>query len=508
MVGLLEGLVAGRQRVSATNPNDERYWSGGGQTATAGVAVTAESALGYDALFACVRVISEDYATLPVDIIRKNPNGGGRVELSNHPLDYLFNVAANDYQTALEWREWMARVATLYPEAVSEIVTGRRGIEQLRPLHPAWLKRETTPGGLVRYEVREPGKPSRHIGMDEVYRVPSPLGVGVISLARDDVGSALAANKSMSSMWRNGRRGLWGLQHPRTLSDSAKKNLSASIDEISGPENSGRVVLFEEGMQWVDIGIKPEDAQALQQMEFSVLRMARWFRMQPHKIAYMIQASYNSIEQQNIEHVTDTIRPWVKRFESSAKVYLLPLEPGVYLKHNLNDLLRGDALSRWQVYEIQRRIGARNANEIRESEDWNPRTDSEGDEYWNKQPGTGAEGSGPGSRGTGGTGGSRARALAEAAAGRLVAKEIAAVRRNAAKHAASDDFEAWNGWARTFFAEHVADVIATLALPAESARAYCEAKAEELIEQGMKAVEGWEARDVPALAEMALGGIE
>lgn len=500
MPGLLERIIT--PRLLSSNPNDDRFWGNGSNQSASGVNVTAESALTYDALFACVRVISEDYATLPVDVIRKRPNGRGRDEIPNHPLDYLFNVAPNAYQTALEYREWMCRVACLYPEAVSEIIPGRRGFaEELRPLHPSWLKKETLPNGTVRYEVKEPKRDKRYLDLSEVFRVPSPLGLGIVQLAKEDVGSALAANKSMGSMWRNGRRGMWGLQHPKALSEAAKENLKASIDQVSGPENTARVLLFEEGMTWVDIGIKPEDAQAIQQMEFSVLRMARWFRMQPHKIAYMINASYNSIEQQNIEHVIDTIRPWVKRFESSAKVYLLPLEQNTYLKHNLNDLLRGDALSRWQVYEIQKRVGARNSNEIRESEDMNPRPDAGGEAYWDLQPGSGGPASSPGSKQ------SRARALAAAAAQRVVARELSAVRRNAVKFADATDFGAWKAWAAGFYAEHVEAVSVTLALSEGEARAYCDEKRDELIEQGMKAVERWEARDVERLTNLALGDV-
>lgn len=502
MKGLFERIVG--PRISASNPNDERFWGSGSYGSSSGVNVTPENALTYDALFACVRVISEDYATLPVDIVRKRANGIGRDEIPNHPLDHLFNVAANDYQTALEWREWMARVACLYPEAVSEIIPGRRGFaSELRPLHPSWLRKETLPNGTVHYEVREPQKDRRTLGLDEVYRVPSPLGMGVVQLAKEDVGAALAANKSMGSMWKNGRRGMWGLQHPKALSTAAKENLKESIATVSGPENTAKVILFEEGMTWVDIGIKPGDAQALQQMEFSVLRMARWFRMQPHKVAYMINASYNSIEQQNIEHVTDTIRPWVKRFESSAKVYLID-EPNTYLKHNLGDLLRGDALSRWQVYEIQKRVGARNSNEIRESEDMNPRNDPGGETYWDKQPGAGT---GDGTSNTPGSRQSRAVALATSAAQRIVAKELSAVRRNAVKFADSKDFDAWRTWATGFFAEHAEAVANTLVLREEDARAYCEAKRDELIEHGMKAVDRWEARDVERLTNLALGEV-
>lgn len=498
MVGLLERAIQSRYR--AVNPNDERYWGGDGGRSS--INVTADSALGYDAFYACVANIAEDTALLPLDVLRKR-RLRGRDELPDHPVARMFNVQANDQQLGYEWREWMLRIAILYPEAVSEIIRSPRGgIEQLRPLQHSWLRKQADPAGrAVRYEVREPGKPPRWLDLDQVYRLPSRLGVGVIQLAKDDISAALGANRTAAALAKNGLTPRMALEHPGALSPKAQKRLSASVSQqVMGPDNAGHIPVFEEGLKWIKIGVDPKDAQWLEGQEFSVLKMARWMRMQPHKLAYMVTATFASIEQQNIEHVIDTVRPWCTRFEKATDAQLLSQEPGVYCRHNMNALLRGDALTRAQAQEIWRRNGVINANEWRENEDLNPRDDPEGDEYWNKQPGTGdGDSNAPGSRQS-----PKAQALAFAAAGRMVAKEIAAARRNAVKFA--NDPEGWGAWCRDWWGEHAADVARTMLISESSAAMYADAKREELERDGIAALERYEARDVPMLADLSLEG--
>lgn len=500
MVGLLERAIQTRGTYLAGNPNDERYWNASSNR-SGPITVTPDSSLTYDAFYACVANIAEDVALLPFDVLRKR-RLRGRDELPDHPVAYLFNVQANEQQLGYEWREWMIRISIMYPEAVSEPIMAGGRLEQLRPLLPEWLKKQTDPSGRTqRYEVREPQKPVRYLDLDQVFRLPSRLGVGIIQLAKDDIAAALGANRTAAAMAKNGLTPRMALEHPGTLSKKAEQRLSASVSEkVQGPDNAGHIPVFEEGLKWIQIGVNPKDAQWLEGQEFSVLKMARWMRMQPHKLAYMVTATFASIEQQNIEHVIDTVRPWATRYERATDSQLLALEPGVYCRHNLNALLRGDALTRAQAHEIWRRNGVINANEWREDEDLNPRPDPEGEEYWNKQPGTGdGQSNDPGSRQS-----PKAQALAFAAAGRMVAKELAAARRNAVKFAG--DPGGWEAWCRDFFSEHAADVARALVISEQSAALYCDAKATELATEGIAVLERYDARDIPLLANLALEG--
>lgn len=497
MKGLLERYI--QPRIGAGNPNDPRYWQSSGSISSAGINITADTVLGFNAAFAATRIIAEDAATLPVDILRKRPNGTGRDPVPGHPLDVVFNVRANDLQIALEFREWMTRVATFYPEAIAEIEAGRVGfVEKLRPLHPSWLKRQTLPSGRVRYELREPQKQPRFLELDEVFRLPSPLGVGLIDLMKEDVGAALATKSALAALAKNGLRPTMVALHPGHLEKKAQRNLKNSLEDNSGWQNTGKWLVLEEGISLQEVGIKPEDAQAVAQMEFTILDMARWFRIKPHKLAYMLTQTYASVEQSNIEHVTDTIRPWTVRWENAVRAQLF-LDPLMYIRHNLDALLRGDSLSRAQVMEIQKRIGMRNANELRALEDLNPRTDPGGEAYWDKQPGTGASND-PGSRQ------SRAYALAEAAATRVLNREKRAIE-DRARHA-GDDYEAWGAAVTDFYSRHAEMVTENLRVDEADAARYCEQKAEELVRDGLKATERWDTRDLALLIDMALGGAE
>ncbi len=496
MVGLLERAIG--SRYSAVNANDDRFWGGTAQQSA--INVTAETALSYDAFYACVANIAEDVALLPFDVLKKR-RLRGRDELPDHPVAYLFNVQANDAQLGYEWREWMLRISILYPEAVSEQIVVRGQVEQLRPLQPGWLRKQSDPSGRAqRYEVRDPQKPIRYLDLDQVYRLPSRLGVGVIALAKEDIAAAIGANRTAAALAKNGLTPRMGLEHPGALSKKAEERLSASVArKVQGPENAGHIPVFEEGLKWIKIGVDPKDAQWLEGQEFSVLKMARWMRMQPHKLAYMVTATFASIEQQNIEHVIDTVRPWATRFERATDAQLLP-DPNIYCRHNLNALLRGDALTRAQAHEIWRRNGIINANEWRENEDLNPREDDGGEDYWDTQPGTGTSNA-PGSSQS-----PKAQALAFAAAGRMVAKEIAAARRNAVKFA--DDPDGWGQWCIDWWGEHAADVARSMLISERSAGMYCDAKREELATTGLAVLERYEARDIPLLANLSLEGDE
>jgi hypothetical protein len=292
-----------------------------------------------------------------------------------------------------------------------------------------------------------------------------------------------------------------GLQHPKTISREAQERLRDSIDQDhGGAMNAGKTMLFEEGMTWVKVGLDPKDAQFLESRYFSVEEVCRWFRVPPHMVAHLLRATFSNIEHQGIDYVKHALRPWCVRWEGAAKVQLI-VEPDVYVKHNLDALLRGDAFSRAQANEIRRRNGVLSANEWRALDEMNPRDDPGGDTYWDVQPGTGT-GSGQGNAAAP----SKARALAEAAAVRVVNREKLAIADRARKH--GDDWAAWQAAVREFYAGHAAMVRESLCVSEEAARAYCDEKADELVRDGLKACEGWESRDVPGLATMALGDFE
>ena len=499
MVGLLERALSFR----ASNASDERMWSERGPTSASGINVTPELALTYSAFYGCVANISEDESTLPFPCFQKRDDT--RIPRPDHQVHRLLNEQPNEKQTAQEYREWMTAVAAMRGEGLSEIIGGRGGFaDQLKPLDPNRTVKEKLPNGKVRYRFSEEDGGQRYILPDDVFRLPGRLGLSVVTLARETLGAGISGDRFTSATWKNGIKPRMGLQHPGTLSKAAQDNLQASIDqEHGGASNAGKTMVFEEGMTWVKVGIDPKDAQFLESRQFSVEEIARWFRMPPHKLQHLARSTYSNIEHQGIEYVTDTIRPWCVRWEQAVGAQLI-VEPDIYVRHNLDALLRGDAVTTNTALEIERRMGVRNANEIRALKDLNPRTDPGGEEYWDIQPGTGAGNE------AGGKAPSRARALAETAAAKVVQREVTAMGRKAAKfadaRADSEAFDAWKLEVEMFYAEHRSFVAATLNISGFLAAAYCDSKAQEVLSEGVSAIGRWESRDIRDLSELALGG--
>jgi HK97 family phage portal protein len=96
--------------------------------------------------------------------------------------------------------------------------------------------------------------------------------------------------------------------------------------------------------------------------------------MPMHKIEALERSTNNNIEQQALEFVTDTLLPWLVRWESfiNFKLFTEKERKVYYVKFNVDGLLRGDEAARSSFYRTLWYIGAISPNEIREKENWNP----------------------------------------------------------------------------------------------------------------------------------------
>jgi HK97 family phage portal protein len=164
---------------------------------------------------------------------------------------------------------------------------------------------------------------------------------------------------------------------------AVRKALSVSY---AGLGKSHRMMLLEDGMTFQAVGIPPEDSQFLESRQFQVPEIARWFNLPPHKLKDLSKSSFNNIEQEQISFVTDSILPWLIDFEAEFNLQLLSetqkYKQKLYFKHIVEGLLRADAKSRAEFYQIMKRNGLMTINEIRKKEDLNPHDDPLADELW------------------------------------------------------------------------------------------------------------------------------
>lgn len=348
--------------------------------------VSPDSAMRVTAVYACVSLISETLAALPLHVYRRTTDDKGkttREKYTDHPLYRLVHDMPVPGMTSFEWREMGISHTALRGDSYARIVTGNNGrIQQLPPILPTHIEPFRDRRGAIKYRWWPDGQGATRILFDdEVLRIPHKMLDGVTSLSpignhRMTIGNALAASKYLSAFYANSAQPKGALTTDATLNDEAAKALRESWEKRhKGPDNAGKIAIFDGGMKWEAIGMTMDEAQYLDLQKFSVSDIARIFLVPPHKIGEMGAATFSNIEHQAIEFVVDTILRWVRRIEMRYNAYLLSAADraaGVYVAFDLKGLLRGDATARANLYRSLFYVGAISPNEIREAEDMNP----------------------------------------------------------------------------------------------------------------------------------------
>lgn len=369
-------------------PGSDYWYEPVGLGTNAGVRVDADSALRAAVVYGCVKVISEDVSSLPAITYERQPDGGKR-RATEHPLYALFHDLPNTHMSSLTFWQTIMIHLLLRGNAYIEIEPGPRGFaEELLVRHPDRVRVEESAGGRLRFWYRERGSGlERPIPEELMWHIPDMgtgdgvLGLSLIAYMRETVGAYLGAEGYRQRVLDNDAVLGVILTHPGKLSKEGIDRLKDSfVGDHGGWRNARKPAVFGEGVVATRLAMTPEDAQWLEGLKLSAIEICQFFRVAPHKVMILDRATYSNIEQQSIEHVTGTIRPWVVRLERAVAKDLF-LDPRRYfLEFLLDGLLRGDMLTRYQGYSMGRNWGWLSANDVRMRENMNP-IGPDGDEY-------------------------------------------------------------------------------------------------------------------------------
>lgn len=373
-------LDAARNTRNATMKEPE-WWRQtlGVGASISGQNVTPESALSVTAVFACVRVLAESVASLPMMVYKRLPDGGKEVA-TKHPLYRLLHDGPNRDQTAFEAGEFRMACLGLRGNSYSALILSNRGdVREIHPLRPQHMHLDRDSAGRMVFDYQEPGA-SRVYTQDRIwytrgFGTDGVSGLSPIGVCRDAVGYAMTLNEHGSRMFANGAKVPGVLEMEGTLSEDAYKRLKEDFNaQHEGAKNAGRTLILEGGAKYSQIGMNAADAEFIASQKMQIAEIARIFRVPLHMLNELENATFSNIEHQSLEFVTHTLRPWLVRIEQSANRDLFgPLEAGQYfVEHKLDALLRGDIKSRYEAYASGITNGWLKRNEVRQLENLNP----------------------------------------------------------------------------------------------------------------------------------------
>ncbi len=343
--------------------------------ANTGVNVDSDSALNFSAVWACVRVISEAIASLPVMVYKEESNGD-QIKDKSHPVYQLVGMNPNKIMTCYTFMETL--MANLLIRGNAYFIIERD--QALRPIALHYKDPEDVTAKKVGEEVYYKCK-----GYDEPISQDNMLhfmglgydgieGKSPLNVHRDTIGLSLGANVTASSYFGNSNQVFGVLKHPSKIGKEAIERLRNSWNQsYQGPYNAGKTAILEEGMDFKPITIPAQDRQLLESRKFQVEEICRIFRVPQHLVGSLEKASYNSMEQLSIEFVRHTIRPYLYNLEAemNRKLFRDSERMNYCIKFSADALLRGDTNTRADYYSKLLAMGVLSINEVRRFEDLN-----------------------------------------------------------------------------------------------------------------------------------------
>jgi len=340
----------------------------------AGVTVNTDTALRFTAVFAAIKILSENIAGLPKAVMIRTDDGGYELA-KKHPAYNLLADSPNPYTDTFVF--WFTIIA--------------------------WLMGKGNAFAIIRYEKGKPVRLEqvdpdfvsiRFINGEKMYVVKSLdpafsfldgtyldnemlhfmlftrdgiIGVDPITYNAAAIGEGIAAQKFTADFFRAGGAIKGTLETDQALGDDDYERFMAHYKQSA---QNGETPLLEYGFKYKVVNISPDAAQLLQSKTFSIDDIARIYSIPPHMLAELTHATFSNIEQQNIFFGEYSLRPICKRIEKQLerKLFTGRERDSFHIKFDLNGLMRGDAQARSVFYEKGINCGWLTPNEAREFE--------------------------------------------------------------------------------------------------------------------------------------------
>lgn len=349
---------------------------------SSGKTVNERTAMQTTAVYACVRILAETIASLPLHTYMNTESG--KKKAKDHPIYYLLSDSPNPEMTSFVFRETLMGHLLLWGNSYSQIIRNGHGkVVALYPLLPDKMKVGRSENGEIYYLYTSEGK-EYLLRNTEILHIPGLgfdglIGYSPIAMAKNAIGMALATEEYGAKFFSNGANPGGVLEHPGVVKDPHR--IRDSWNQVyQGTSNAHRVAVLEEGMKFSPIGIPPEQAQFLETRKYQTEEICRIFRVPPHLVGDLERATFSNIEHQSISFVVHTIRPWLVRIEQSINKALFSEEERhkYFVSFLVEGLLRGDYESRMRGYSIGIQNGFMSPNDVRSLENMNPIPSDEG----------------------------------------------------------------------------------------------------------------------------------
>lgn len=346
--------------------------------------VTEKSILQLDTALACIRLLSQTIATLPIGMYRRFADGSRRAA-PNHELYELLHNQPNADMTAVDFWQVMVTMMLLRGTAFAELSRIGGRVVSIDPLcrgSLAWTRKD----GTYTFRYTFDGK-TRVIARKDLWILPAftldgMFGISPVCYGSNVFSGATAADRASNETFQNGMAASGFVSYGKGATDwltaDQRDQLRDNVNRFTyGGAKAGGVFVLEGGMGYTALAMNPEDAQMLETRSFNVETICRWFGVPPTLVGHGEKTSNwgTGLEQQNIAFLTYNLRPWLSKIEQSVRKNLLSPEDRsrYFAEFNVEGLLRADTAGRASWYSTMLTNGVVTRDEVRLKENLEPK---------------------------------------------------------------------------------------------------------------------------------------
>ena len=353
----------------------QTIWASGGDIElqnNSGTYVTQDNVWKLAAITGAVNLIASSISTLPMSAwVRR----GGQKLLMQPKPDWV-NRPDVSFVDRTPFISQIITSLMLDGNAFIRVMRDADGLPiNLMVMNPTEIDVKRNPMGRIVFTYTKTGET---FTQDDILHIVESLiqpgqvrGISRVTMLKDSLGLGMALEAYAQRWFGQGASGNYAITPPGALSPEQAKTMADSIDNRHGGwRKSSKTMVFHSGADIKDIGIDPEKSQSIEARRMFVEDVARIYNIPTHKMQLPGTNTYSSIEQTQIEFVTDTLRPYASLIENALSTLLqvYPNGQGAFLEFNMAALLRGDINSRATAASVAIQGGWLTINDVRQAE--------------------------------------------------------------------------------------------------------------------------------------------
>lgn len=344
--------------------------------------VKGKNALKEATVFACIRILSEAVAKLPLKIYQDQD---GIKKATDHYLYSILKTRPNPLMSSFNFFTCTEAQRNTHGNSYANIEFGRRGkIKALWPMDAEKVEIWVDDKGILSSDNKlwyivnlDSGKQVK-LRPEEVlhfkgFTLDGLSGITPLEYLKKLIENGVSGTEYINKFFQNGMQTKGIVQYVGDLNEKAEKTFREKFEQMSsGLKNAHRISLLPIGYQFQPISLKLTDAQFLENTELTIRQIAAAFGIKMHQLNDLERATHTNISEQQRQFYIDTLMAILTMYEQELTYKLLlnsELDKGYYCKFNVDAITRADIKTRYEAYRIGVQGGFLKPNEVRAREE-------------------------------------------------------------------------------------------------------------------------------------------